>query len=47
MLLRTVNTNFIDQAVSRSTKYTYVVTSVDVVGNESVPVKKSFKVKMR
>ncbi len=45
MLLRTVNTNFIDQDVSRSTKYTYVVTSVDVVGNESVPVKKSFKVK--
>ena len=47
LYLRTVNTYFEDTDVHRSTKYTYVVTSVDVVGNESVPVKKSFKVKVR
>jgi len=45
LYLRTVNASFIDEDVKNSPKYTYVVTSIDAVGNESVPVKKSFKIK--
>ncbi len=44
---RTVNACLFDEDTKRSAKYTYVVTSVDALGNESVPVKKSFKVKVK
>lgn len=47
LLLKTVNTNFIDEDVYHSSKYTYVVTSVDALGNESGVTKKSFKVKVQ
>lgn len=45
LLLKTVNTSFVDADVHRSSKYTYVVTSIDAVGNESGVVKKAFKIK--
>lgn len=45
LLLRTANTSFYDKDYGHSRQYTYVVTSVDAVGNESVPVKKAFKIK--
>jgi len=47
LFLRTVNPSFIDEDVANAPKYTYVVTSIDALGNESVPVKKSFKVKIK
>lgn len=47
LLARTQNTDFYDVDTARSTKYTYVVTAVDAVGNESRMVKKSFKVKIK
>ncbi|MBR0037898.1 MAG: family 10 glycosylhydrolase [Bacteroidales bacterium] len=47
LLLRTQQTEFYDADIARSSKFTYVVTAVDAVGNESVPVKKSFKVKIK
>ncbi|MBQ0057301.1 MAG: family 10 glycosylhydrolase, partial [Bacteroidales bacterium] len=40
LILRTTSTEFIDQDIATSSKYTYVVTAVDAVGNESAPVKK-------
>lgn len=47
LYLRTTSTDFYDKEVSTSSKYTYVVTAIDAVGNESNPVKKSIKVKFR
>lgn len=45
LLLKTVNTSYVDADTSGSSKFTYVVTSIDAVGNESAIAKKSIKVK--
>jgi hypothetical protein len=47
LIARTRQTEFFDTDIARSTKFTYVVTAVDAVGNESGTAKKSFKVKVR
>lgn len=47
LLLKTNRTSFVDADTNSSSKYTYVVTSVDAVGNESLGAKKSFKVKIK
>lgn len=47
LIARTRQTEFFDTDIARSTKFTYVVTTVDAVGNESGTAKKSFKVKVR
>ena len=45
LFARTSGTEIYDTDVTHSAKYTYVVTAVDAVGNESRAVKKSLKVK--
>lgn len=47
LIMKTNQTSFVDTDTQKSSKYTYVVTSIDAVGNESVAVKKSFNVKIR
>lgn len=45
LVTKTFETEYSDPDVSTSSKYTYVVTAVDALGNESSPVKKSIKFK--
>lgn len=47
LFLRTRKTEFYDREVSDSRKFTYVVTAVDAFNNESKPVKKTIRVKIK
>jgi uncharacterized lipoprotein YddW (UPF0748 family) len=47
LLTRTTATELLDTDVEGSRKFTYVVTAVDAFNNESKPVKKSVKVKIK